>query len=132
MKIEIVTKNVEDDHMVREFIQRKVEFALDRIVNHIKHIVVRLEDETKNSESFDGICQIDATLQPKGEIHVSAHGDSPFDSVLQATRKLQNAIKHDIDRHRRSSRIRHQNTKQDFYSSLSEEPETEDDAARVP
>lgn len=130
MKIEIVTKNVKNEDMVREFIQRKVQFALDRIGDRVKSIVVRLEDETKDSEAFDGLCQIDVSLIPTGDIHVSAHGDSAFDSVLQATRKMQHAIKHNLDRHRRSSRVRHQQTKQDFYSSLAEdEAEPRDDAA---
>ena len=128
MKIEIVTKNVKNETMVREFIEQKVGFAVDRISARIERVTVRLEDETKNSEAFDGVCQIDTVIAPSGHIHVSAHGDSAFDCVLQATRKMEHAIKHDIDRHRRSSQVRHQHTKQEFYSSLAEDSEVENDA----
>lgn len=121
MKIEIVIKNVKNDAAVREFIERKIRFALDRIDARIKGITVRLEDESSNSGAFDGHCQIDASLLPTGRIHVSAKGGTAFDSALQATRKIEHAIKHDIDRHRRSARVRHEKSKQEFYSALEQE-----------
>ena len=121
MKIEIVTRNINNEPMVREYIQRKVHFAVDRINTRISHITVRLEDETRNSPAFDGLCQIDVVLEPRGHIHVSAHGESAFDCILQATRKMETAIKHDIDRNRRSAKIRHQKSKRSFISSLAGE-----------
>ncbi len=45
MKIEIKTKNVKNDPMEREFIQRKLQFALDRIDARVNSVTVRLEDE---------------------------------------------------------------------------------------
>jgi hypothetical protein len=119
MKIEIITKNLGNDQMVREFIERKVHFALDRINARVGHVVVKLEDASGSSGAFDGICQIDAWMQPSGQIHVSAPGDSAFDAVLQATRKIQQAVKQDIDRNRRSSQIRHQGSKRDYKAALS-------------
>ena len=118
MRTEIVTKNVDNEAVVREFIQRKLGFALDRINARIDSVVVRLADESRNSDTFDGLCQIDAMLNPVGKIHVSAKGVSAYDSVLQAIKKIENAIKHDIDRHRRSSRVRHEKTKRNFISTL--------------
>ena len=84
-------------------------------------MTVRLEDETRDSDAFDGLCHIDAVLYPTGGVHVSAHGDSEFESVLSAIRKMQQAIKHDIDRHRRSSRVRHQHSKDEFYAGLKDD-----------
>lgn len=119
MKIEVVTKNVNDESMVREFVERKIKFALDRVNARVNRVVVRL-DESANSDAFDGVCRIDVMLNPTGQIHVSANGISAFDSILQAARKMEHAIKHDMDRNRSSSRIRHQKSKQDFYSSLND------------
>ena len=126
MNIEIVTKNLKNEKQVHEFIEQKVHSALDRIDARVSHVTVRLEDQTRNSDAFDGACRIDLTLNPSRHVHVSAHGDSAFDSVLQATRKMEHAAKHDIDRHRRAPRIRHQQTKQKFYSSLSEQSEVDE------
>lgn len=120
MKIEIKTKNVKNESMVREYIERKVHFALDRIDSRIEKVVVRLEDETKDSKLFDGNCRIEIDLHPRGHLHVSAHGESTYDAVLQAVRKMEHAVKHDIDRNRRSSRIRHQNAKRATMESLNE------------
>ncbi|MFK7769001.1 MAG: hypothetical protein AB8B55_17395 [Mariniblastus sp.] len=124
MKIEIKTKSIKNDKMVREFTQRKVHFALDRIDARVASVVVRLEDEkAKTDLVFEGSCKIAVELHPRGHIHVSAKGESAFDCVLQAIRKMEHAVKHDIDRHRRSSRVRHQQAKRPVLESLqNEEP----------
>lgn len=119
MKVEIKTKNIENESMVREFVDRKVHFALDRIAARIDTVVVRLEDETKESPMFDGICRIEVNLVPSGHVHVSANGDSVFDCALVAIRKMEHAVKHDIDRHRTSARVRHEKSKRDILDSLS-------------
>ena len=93
MKIEIVTKNIENEAMVREFIHQKTQFAVERVGIHLARVRVRVEDETDSSESFEGLCQIDASLNPNGDIHVSADGESAVDSVLQAIQKMQKAIR---------------------------------------
>ncbi len=116
MKIEIMIKNIDNDSAIREFIERKVHYALDRINARVEQITIRLEDASGHSHAFDGRCQIDVSLLPTGQIHVSASGGTTFDSVLQATQKMEHAIKHDIDRQRRSAHIRHQKSKREFAS----------------
>lgn len=121
VKVEIITKNVKNEDMIRKYIERKVHFALDRIEGRIDRLVVRLEDETKNSKLFDGNCRIEVDIHPRGHIHVSATGESTYGCVLQAIRKMETAVKHDIDRHRQSSRIRHQKAKRSVLESLNSE-----------
>lgn len=111
MKIEIKTKHVKNPEMVRQYIESKVHFALDRLDGRVDKVTVRLEDETKDCKKFDGLCRIEVEIHPRGHIHVSANGDSAYDCVLQAIRKMEHAVKHDIDRNRRSSRVRHQQAK---------------------
>ena len=121
MKIEIKTKHVNNEPMVREYIERKVHFALDRIDARVDKVTVRLEDETRDSNKFDGMCRIEVEVHPRGHIHISSTGESTYDCILQAVRKMEHAVKHDIDRNRRSARIRHQQTKRSFRESLSSE-----------
>ena len=118
MKIEIVTKNIKNENMVREFIHRKVTFALDRMSTQIVSVTVRLEDEAWDSAAFEGLCRIDLELQPSGHLHVSSTGESSSDCVLQATRKMENAVEHERDRRIRSARTRHQKTKRSILESL--------------
>ena len=122
MKIEIKTKHVSNEQMVREYIVQKVEFALNRIGARVDKVTVRLEDETKDSKKFDGSCRIEVEVHPRGHIHVSSTGESTYDCVLQAVRKMEHAVKHEIDRTRTSARIRHQHTKRQFIESLPETP----------
>ena len=124
MKIDIKTKNVKNDLMVREYVEKKIHFSLDRIGARIDKVTVRLEDETKDSSCFDGVCRIEVEMDPRGYIHVSANGESTYDCVLQAIRKMENAVKHDIDRNRQSARIRHQKAKRTFIESLPDYPVT--------
>ncbi len=122
MKIEIKTKNVKNEPMVRGYIEKKVHFALDRTDARIDKVKVRLEDETKDSKRFDGSCRIEVEMRPRGHVHVSSSGDSAYDCVLQAVRKMEHAVKHDIDRHLRSAKIRHQKSKRTFIRSLPKLP----------
>ena len=118
MKIEIKTKHIKNEAMVREYVERKVHFALDRVDARIEKVIVRLEDETKDSHKFDGQCRIEVEFKPRGHVHVSSSGESTYDCILQAVRKMVHAVKHDIDRHRRSAKIRHQKTKRSIRESL--------------
>ena len=122
MKIEIITKHVKNEPMVREYIDRKVHFALDRIDARIDKVVVRLEDETKDSNRFDGNCGIEVELHPRGHVHVSATSESAYDSVSQAVRKMEHAVKHLLDRHRQSAKVRHQQGKREMIEGLQELP----------
>ncbi len=118
MKIEILTSNIKNENMVREFIDRKVSFALNRIGARIGSVTVRLEDETRDSAAFDGLCRIDVKLQPRGYVHVSSRGESASDCILQAVRKMENAVKHELDRHLISAATRHQKTKRAILETL--------------
>lgn len=129
MKIEILTRNVKNEHMVREFIDRKVNFALERLGVRVRSVMVRLEDETKDSGAFDGICRIEVELEPRGHLHVSSQGESASDCILQATRKMENAVKHEIERGRQSAQTRHQQNKRSFMQSLENSPENDDSVA---
>ena len=126
MKIEILTSNVKNEGMVREFIHRKVGLTLERMGAQVENVKVRLEDESVDSQAFDGLCRIEVKLQPRGQIHVSASGQSPSDCVLQATRKMEHAVKHEIDRGRQSSRTRHQIDSRALPETLKDDP-VEDD-----
>ncbi len=108
MKIGIVTDDSDSSLMVREYMQRKVNFAVGRFGARIGKVVARLQDQSTESSVFEGVCSIEVELVPDGHIHVSANGESPFDCVLQAVQKMEQALKHEIDRSRALNRTRHQ------------------------
>lgn len=113
MNIEIETKNINNDKMVREFIYLKVHFALDRIESRVGKVTVRLEDEKiKHSNAFEGVCEINANLKAQGHVCVTAAGESPFDSVLQAIQRMEQVIEDDADRHRTTPLMRFQKPEQ--------------------
>ena len=112
MKIEIKTKHVDGDHLVREYVERKVQFALNRFEKRIARVAVHVEDESPASNQCGGLCRIEVETVPRGSVFVSAHGESAFDCVLQGVRKMEQALKHQFDRKRSAGRSRHQKAKQ--------------------
>lgn len=118
MKIEIKTKNVKNEKPVLEFIAKKIHTALDRVDGRVNQVTVRLEDETKDSNRFDGNCRIEVELHPRGHVHVSATSETAYDCISQAIRKMEHAVKHLLDRHRQSSKARHQQGKREFIEAL--------------
>jgi ribosome-associated translation inhibitor RaiA len=129
MKVEIQTKCMKNEFMVREFIQRKVSFALERLADSVRKVSVLLEDETCDSPAFDGYCRIEVYLQRGGQIYVSASGESASDCVLQAIRKMEQAVKRERERKHSMTRTRHQNTKRFLFGSLEEPPDSNDPLA---
>ena len=108
MKIEIVTNNSDSDSLVREYTQRTLTFALGQFGTRISRVVARLQRPSAELTAFDSLCSIEVELVPNGHLHVSADGESAFDSVLQAVHKMEQAVKQEIDRSQQSSRMRHQ------------------------
>ena len=108
MRIDVKTKNVHDTNTIHDFVNQKLSNSIKRFASEVASIAVRVEDETRTSGRFDGICSMDATLTPGGTLHVSAHGDSWHDCILQAVRKLENALRHDRNRKRNANNIRHE------------------------
>ena len=118
VRIDIVTRNIRREKPIRGFIQQKLGFALEKVNSNIEQVNVRLEDQTRKSNAFDGRCTIDATLSPGGTIHVSAKAESAFECVVIAVRKLEQAIRNDLDRARKTSRGRQKKAQQAFLSEL--------------
>lgn len=107
MRIEIKTKNVKQKNRVQNFVAHKIQSATNRLSSRIKTIRVRLEDNSKSQSEFVGQCRIEVQLNPKGRVHVAARGDSIYECIVNAVRKMEHTVKSDIDRHRSSARIRH-------------------------
>lgn len=114
MKLEMVTKDVVRETMVREFIHRKIQFAFERFDDQVREVVVRLRDETKNAPVFRGLCSIEVGLEPDVRVQVSARGESSYDCVLNALRKMEQALMQNVDCRWRRSRDRRKDAKQEF------------------
>ena len=93
MKLEIVTDDGSQESMVRSFMHRKVQFALERW-NVEANGVVRLQTDTESWTGICSICEIDLQLSPSRRLHVSAYGESAYDCVLRAIQKLELVLAH--------------------------------------
>ena len=111
MNLEVVTKHITGEEAVRSYIASKVETAFDRFEHRIDSLTIRLSDESAGSNTFSGLCKIEALLIPRQHIHVDANGQSPFECIGNAIDKMVAALKHDFDRTRHSTNIRHEQSR---------------------
>ena len=116
MKITIKTKHVKNRVSVESYIDRRIHFALDRMKSRIASVNVFLQDETKGSHRFDGSCRIDIELMTRGNVHVTAHGESPHECFLKAIHTIENKVKTTLQKRNHSSRIRHKKNKRELTS----------------
>ncbi len=120
MKIEVKTKNVKKKKRIRTFIDRKIHAVLDRMDSRIKNVSVRLDDQSKTSSEFIGDCRIDVDLFNRRRVHVAAKGESVFECIMNAIRKVEQAVKHELDRSRSAANVRHQQNKRSFVEYVEE------------
>ncbi|MFK7767886.1 MAG: HPF/RaiA family ribosome-associated protein [Mariniblastus sp.] len=129
MKIEVKTKNVENKQRTQRFVENTVHSALERLASRIKQVSVRLDDDSKGNSEFIGSCRIDVSLFPRRRVHVAATGETIHECVVNAIRKMEQAVKHEIDRSRSASNVRHQQNKRRFVEYVEELSEVEFESA---
>ncbi|MBX3394369.1 MAG: HPF/RaiA family ribosome-associated protein [Phycisphaerae bacterium] len=85
----------------REFVKRRVAFAIARFENRIARVSVRLDDSSGPRMGLDKRCRIRAWLQPSGQI-VAEVFDSKVDSaVARAADRLERGLRRELEhRHR--------------------------------
>jgi ribosome-associated translation inhibitor RaiA len=79
MVIEVQDRNVTLDEATREWIERRIQFALARFAGRIRRVQVVLNDVNGHRGGMDKQCQVRLTLIPTGEIVVE-----DLDSTLEA------------------------------------------------
>lgn len=92
MEIDVRSNGVDLMEALRAYLQRRMRFRFDRHPESIRKITVRLTE--KNTSKADGrkICQINAELNPSGEILVSATAADLYQAIGGGIERLGSAL----------------------------------------
>jgi ribosome-associated translation inhibitor RaiA len=101
MDMEIFVRGVEDAPRLRAFAQEKLEAALGRYTAHIRHVLVRLEDETgPNQHRVDKVCSIELQLDG-GDVRIREVGADFPATIDIALDRMRAALSRQISRDKR-------------------------------
>lgn len=98
MRLEIHAQNVPVTQKLQAHIERKLQFALDRLGSRVTSVSVHVEDVNGPKGGPDKQCRILAQVKPSGKVVVKETGEDAFQSVSLAAEKIGRAIRKRIDK----------------------------------
>lgn len=89
----------ENTEALREYVHRRLSFAVRRFGHRVRHATVRLVDENGPRRGVDSRCAITADLVDRRQLFVEATAAWPFAAITLAAGRLSEALRRDADRH---------------------------------
>jgi putative sigma-54 modulation protein len=96
-----------DPSSLREYAVRRLAFALRRFEDRARHLTVRLADMNGPKGGVDSRCSITLQCRDGRRIDVEAISAWPFASVTCAAKRLNAAVRREVDKAHRPDRRRH-------------------------
>jgi hypothetical protein len=88
-----------DPDTLRTYAERRLAFALRRFENRVGHVMVRLGDVNGPKRGVDSQCSVKLRLRNGGPpIDVDAVTPWPFASITLAAKRLNAAVRHELER----------------------------------
>lgn len=85
----------------REFVRRRVAFAIARFETRVARVTVHLDDFTGPHRGLDKRCRIHARLQPSGQIVAEVFDCEVDSAVARAADRLERGLRRELEhRHR--------------------------------
>lgn len=92
MQSSITVTNVELDESLRQFIERRVQFALSRFGPRIRRVSIVLASECRPSGGTDMSCQIVVTLDRSEHEVIEVHGLDMQSAVTHALERASRSV----------------------------------------
>ena len=94
----IRTERIGPVDALRQYVRRRLSFALRPFEHQIRHVRVRLIDVNGPRKGVDSRCSITADLTEGRRLFVDAMSAWPFAAVTQAARRLNEAARRELAR----------------------------------
>jgi len=104
MQLRIYGVNYTLDDGLKDFITRRLHFALGRFAPRISRLTVRLTDVNGPRGGVDKRCRITAELTPRGEVAIEGMGDDPVSLAADAAKRIGRAVRRELERRRKPRR----------------------------
>lgn len=76
------------DVRLRDFAERRLEYALGRFAARLRNIEVWLDDVNGPRRGVDKRCRIGVRLKPRGQVTVTAEAENEFAAVARAVKRI--------------------------------------------
>jgi putative sigma-54 modulation protein len=103
VRLTIVDRSKMLDDLQREFIQRRILFALSRFEVRLRGVSVVLTDENGPRGGVDKTCRIKVRLRRLGDIVVTDRDREVAACVSRAAERAGRAVQREVERQRRPS-----------------------------
>lgn len=107
MTIHVIVSMQNRDTSLEDHARERVLKAIGRFESRVKDVEVRIREHAADRGEREKGCDIDARLDPRGELHISATSKDAYVAVLKAVRRLDQALAKEIDRLHTHRHIRH-------------------------
>jgi putative sigma-54 modulation protein len=101
MQLEMRGVNYNLNDVLRDYIERRLRFALGRFAARIHRLRVRLTDVNGPRGGLDKRCRIAVALVPRGVVIVEGSGDDPFALIADAAKRAGRVVRRGLERRRR-------------------------------
>ncbi len=101
MQLEIRGVNYELDDELKDFIARRLRFALGRFAARVNQVSVLVSDVNGPRGGVDKRCRISVDLAPRGRVMIEGSGDEPFALVARSAKRVGRSVRRELDRRRR-------------------------------
>jgi ribosome-associated translation inhibitor RaiA len=106
MQLEIRSVNFELDDVTRDYIERRLCYALGRFVRRIHRLTVRLTDVNGPRGGIDKRCRIAIALVPRGVLRIEGAGDDPLALIAKVAKRAGRAVRRELERRREGPILR--------------------------
>jgi len=100
MKIEIRNLNERIDQSQREYIERRLLFALGRFGSRIRRVMVRVEDMNGPRGGLDKRCHIEVRVPGRGVLVVDVRDVELEPAVSRAAERIARRVRDELTTHR--------------------------------
>ena len=103
----IRSANAAEPQALRAYAERRLAFALRRFEHRARHVTVRLADINGPRRGVDSRCAIALQLHDGRHLEVEAVTAWPFASITRAAKRLNEALRRELEKAQLSTRRRH-------------------------
>jgi ribosome-associated translation inhibitor RaiA len=101
MQLDMRGVNYQLDEPLKDHIERRAHFALERFAARIRKLTVRVTDVNGPRGGVDKHCRIAIDLIPSGTVMIEDRGKNPFSLVADMTKRAGRSVRRKLERRRR-------------------------------
>ncbi|AEI68288.1 HPF/RaiA family ribosome-associated protein [Corallococcus macrosporus] len=106
MRVEIRARNIPLTETLRTYTERRVRFALDRLSDRVRDVVVRLEDANGPKGGVDQVCRVALRLEHGRELAIESSDTNLLAAIDRTLERASNAVTRAVGRAQRQDGAR--------------------------